>query len=339
MRPLYRDLLLAGLFAVLLSFLPDLLKARFERAAVSYLTIASNAMILGILALTWDIVGRTGQLSLAHAAFFGAGAYSTALLVKLTTAPLWLGLPLAALVAALLAFGLGRVTLRLRGIYFAIATLAFTEVLKAVVQQLPARIAGGAAGINVTPLFRPQFIAGQMERWEVAFIRNENYFYLYAGLLLLCVIVSVFLQHSRFRSAFTAIRTNEEVAAVMGVNAAHYKVTAFMLSSALVGMLGALEAHRIGSVAPDGAFGVHTTVLALVTPIFGGLYTTIGPIIGAATLSGLEEWLRRTFESGYLIGYGLVLVLSIMFMPRGLVGLANQAWRAVRPGRQAGDER
>jgi branched-chain amino acid transport system permease protein len=330
MRPLYRDLLLAGLLAVLLAFLPELLKARFERAAVSYLTIASNALILGILALTWDIVGRTGQLSLAHAAFFGAGAYTTAILVRNADAPLWLGLPLAAVVGALMAFALGRVTLRLRGIYFAIATLAFTEVLKAVVQQLPTRIAGGAAGINVTPLFRPQFIAGEMERWEVAFIRNQNYFLLYAALLLLCVIVSVILQHSRFRFAFTAIRTNEEVAAVMGVSAAYYKVAAFMISSALVATLGALEAHRIGSVSPDGAFGVHVTVLALVTPIFGGLYTTVGPIIGAATLSGLEEWLRRTFESGYLIGYGLVLVLSIMFMPRGVVGLAGQLWRARR---------
>lgn len=324
MRPLYRDLLLAAGFGLLLSFMPDLLRAGFEKKAVSYLTIGSNMMILAVLALTWDIVGRTGQLSLAHAAFFGAGAYTTALLVRHVDAPLWLGLPAGAVVGATLAFGLGFVTLRLRGIYFAIATLAFTEVLKAVVQQLPTAVAGGSAGMNVAPMFRPQFIAGEMERWEVAFLRNESYFYVYAGLLILTIVVGMLLQHSRFRSAFTAIRTNEEVAAVMGVNAARYKVIAFVLSSGLVAMLGALEAHRVGSVLPDGAFGVHTTVLALVTPIFGGLYTTVGPIIGAVTLSGLEEWLRRTFDSGYLIGYGFVLVFAILFMPRGLLGLFNR---------------
>lgn len=330
MRGLHRDLIVTALFAALLFALPGLTKALYGKAAVSYLSILTSAITLAVLALTWDIVGRTGQLSLAHAAFYGAGAYSTAILLK-AGGPLWLGLPLGAAVGALLAFGLGTVTLRLRGIYFAIATLSFTEVLKAVVQQLPTRVAGGAAGINVPPLFRPTFVAGEMERWEVAFIRNESYFLLYAGLLVLTVLVSVTLQHTRLRSAFTAIRTNEEVAAVMGVRADRYKLLAFTVSSTLVGLLGALDAHRVGSVLPDASFAVGTTVLALVTPIFGGLYTTVGPILGAAVLSSIEETLRRNLESGYLIGYGVVLVLSILFMPRGLVGVIVGLLRRARP--------
>ena len=327
MRRVGYDLLALALFAALLFFLPNILRTVFDKASVSYLSLLINALTLAILARSWDILARTGQLSLAHAAFYGAGAYTTAVLVKLAAWPLWVGIPLGGLVAALLALLLGSVTLRLRGIYFAIATLAFTEVLRAVVQQLPTRIAGGAAGLNVTALFRPAFVAGEMERWELAYMRNESYFWVYAGLLVLCVLVSIFVQRSRLRAAFTAIRTNEEVAAVMGVTPARFKLLAFALSSFLVGLLGALEAHRIGSVNPSATFGVGVTVLALVTPIFGGLYTTLGPILGAGVLAGLEEGLRRFLSEGYLIGYGVVLVLSILFMPRGLVGLLSRLGR------------
>jgi branched-chain amino acid transport system permease protein len=258
---------------------------------------------------------------LAHAAFTGAGAYSTAILLRFADVPLWLGIPVGGLVAAALALILGAATLRLYGIYFAIATLAFAEVLKTVVQKLPAAFAGGAPGINVAPLFRPTFVAGQMERWEIAFLRNQGYFWVYLTLLLVAIVISVFLQRSRLRAAFTAIRTNEQVAGVMGINPARMKLTAFMLSSFVAGMLGAVEAHRLGSVSPDGSFSVHVTVLALVTPIFGGLYTTVGPILGAGILAAIEESLKRTFSEGYLIGYGIVLVASILFMPRGLAGL------------------
>lgn len=322
-RVLLRDLLFVAGLALLLYFVPGLLREAYGRASVSYLSIGINALTLAILALSWDILGRTGQLSLAHAAFYGAGAYSVAILLRLTDLPIWLGIPLGGAVAAGLALLLGSVTLRLKGIYFAIATLAFTEVLRAVVHQLPTRVAGGAAGINVTPLFRPTFVAGEMERWEVAFLRNEAYFLVYAGLLVLALLISVYIQRSRLRAAFTAIRTNEAVAAVMGVRPARYKLLAFALSSFIVGLLGALEAHRVGSVNPHETFSVAVTVLALVTPIFGGLYTTLGPVLGAGLLSGLEETLRRTLSEGYLIGYGVVLVLSILFMPRGVVGLLN----------------
>ena len=321
------DLIAVIVFGVLLFFLPDLLRGLYGQASVSYLSLLTNAVGLAVLALSWDILARTGQLSLAHAAFFGAGAYTTAIMVKLADWPLWWGLPAGGAVAVVLALILGGVTLRLRGIYFAIATLAFTEVLKAVVRQLPTPIAGGAAGINVAPLFRPQFVPGEMERWEIAFLRNEGYFLVYAGVLILTILISIAIQRSRLRHANTAIRTNEEVAAVMGVHAARFKLLAFALSSFIVGILGAVAAHRVGSVIPEGTFAIGTTVFALVTPIFGGLYTTVGPILGAGVLAGIEESLRRVFEDGYLIGYGLVLILSIMFMPKGLVGLWERLTR------------
>jgi branched-chain amino acid transport system permease protein len=321
------DLVGLVLLAIAVAFMPDLLRALFGRASVSYLSIATNALSLSILALSWDILARTGQLSLAHAAFYGAGAYTTALLVKHASLPLWVGIPLGGVAAVIFALLLGAVTLRLRGIYFAIATLSAAEVLKAIVHHLPTPIAGGNAGLNVTALFRPEFVAGQMERWEVAFLRNEAYFYVYGGVLLATVLASMLVQRSRFKHAFTAIRTNEEVAGVMGIRPARAKLLAFVLSAVFVGMLGAVEAHRVGSVLPEQSFSVATTVLALVTPIFGGLYTTLGPIVGALGLSSVQETLRRTFSDGYLIGYGVVLVLSILFMPRGVVGLLNGLMR------------
>lgn len=308
-------------FALVLFLLPGLLRSWFAQASVSYLSIGIKAVGLAILALTWDIVARTGQLSLAHAAFYGSGAYAAAVLLKLTNVNMWLSIPTAGIVAALLALVLGSATLRLYGIYFAIASLAFTEVLKVIVQSMPAGITGATVGTNLPPLFRPVFVAGEMERWEVAFLRNQGYFWVYVGLLVLTIIVSLFIQNSRLRHAFTAIRTNEFVAGVMGVNPARNKLIAFVLSSFLVGMLGAIEGHRFGSVNPDITFSVHTTVLALVTPIFGGLYTTLGPILAAGVLSGVEETLKRVLSDGYMVAYGVVLVVSILFMPRGLVGL------------------
>ncbi|HET8984901.1 MAG TPA: branched-chain amino acid ABC transporter permease [Trueperaceae bacterium] len=330
---LVRDLILVVLFAGLLLALPSILRSLYGQASVSYLSLGIKAVALAVLALTWDIVARTGQLSLAHAAFYGAGAYAAAVLFKLTGAPLWLGIPLAGVVAGLLALVLGSATLRLFGIYFAIASLAFTEVVKVIVQSMPFSVTGGTVGTNLPPLFRPVFVAGEMERWEVAFLRNQGYFLVYVGVLVLTIVISVLMQNSRLRHAFTAIRTNEFVAGVMGVNPARYKLIAFVVSSFLVGMLGAVEAHRFGSVNPDSTFAVHTTVLALVTPIFGGLYTTVGPILAAGVLSGVEETLKRVLSDGYLVAYGVVLVVSILFMPRGMVGLIRRLTSRREPQR------
>lgn len=321
MNRLSRNFIALGVFVVIAAVAPVALKSWFGQLSVSYLAISTNALKLAILALSWDILARTGQLSLAHAAFFGAGGYTAAIIFKMFAWPMWIGIVFGAVVASLLAWALGAVTLRLYGIYFAIATLSFTEVLKVIVQKLPQNVAGGAAGMNIPALFRPQFIAGEMQRWEVAFIRNQHYFWVYAGVLAVAIFISIILMNSRLRGAFTAVRTNEIVASVMGVNPARMKILAFVLSSFIVGLLGAVEAHRYGNVFPDGAFNVATTVTALVTPIFGGLYTTVGPILGAFSLSGIEEFLKRTFSDGYMIGYGVVLVLTILLMPGGLISL------------------
>ena len=325
-----KKLALVALVVVASATLPWLVSPFYVRVLLLFYMSA-------VLAVAWNILGGfAGYWSFGHAAFFGMGAFGAAHLGTAMAAygsnPVTMvvviagATPICAIFAAVIAYPL----LRLRGIYFAIATLSFTEVLRAVVHQLPSRIAGGAPGLNVPALFRPTFVAGEMERWEVAFIRNEGYFLIYAAVLVFTLLLSIIIQRTRLRYAFTAVRTNQEVAAVMGVNPARTKLLAFVLSSVPVGLLGAVAAHRFGSVNPFETFSIHTTVLALVTPIFGGLYTTVGPLLGATVLAGIEETLRRSLDSGYMIAYGVVLVFAVLFMPRGLVGLLGKLFRRRR---------
>ncbi|MGH2405832.1 MAG: branched-chain amino acid ABC transporter permease [bacterium] len=278
-----------------------------------YLQLAINVLIFAVLALSWDLLARTGQLSLAHAAFFGLGAYTSALMTTRAGVPIPVGIALGSVVATVTAAALGFLTLRLRGIYFAIATLAFSETLRVITKQL--RFTGGPAGTVAPPL-----LAGNLPGQYLVIL----------GILLLAVVVSHRVNHSRWHFAFTAIRTNEEVAAVMGVDVVRFKVAAFALSALFAGITGGFYAHVFLFINPFEAYSLAISVGALVAPIFGGLYTTLGPLLGAVALRIGEEALRAALGSGFLIIYGLILAAVILYMPRGLLGL----WTAVVARRQ-----
>jgi branched-chain amino acid transport system permease protein len=258
-----------------------------------------------ILALSWDFLARTGQLSLAHAAFFGLGAYTFALLSN-AGVPQVLAFVAAGVISSATSLLLGAVTLRLHGMYFAIATLAFAEVLKTLVNQLP--FTGGAQGLLVPALFGGGF---------------TTLYFVGLGMLLALVVVSERSKRSKLGVASTAIRQGELVARVLGVDATRTKLTAFVISSFFVGLCGAFVAGKTFYLTPPEAFSASVSVTALVIPIFGGLYSTVGPILAAVVLRVLEELLKLGLPQGYLIGYGVVLVLSILYLPRGLVSL----WR------------
>ncbi len=256
-----------------------------------------------ILALSWDFLARTGQLSLAHAAFFGLGAYTFALLAN-AGVPQVVAFLAAGVFSSLASLLLGVVTLRLQGMYFAIATLSFAEVLKTIINQLP--FTGGSQGLLVPALFGGAF--------------NTLYF-LGLGMLLALVIISEVSKRSKLGFAATAIRQGELVATVLGVNATKIKLQLFVISSFFVGLVGAFTAGKTFYITPPEAFSTSVSVIALVMPIFGGLYSTIGPILAAVVLRILEELLRLVLPQGYLIGYGIILVLSILFLPKGLLSL------------------
>ncbi|PNY82168.1 branched-chain amino acid ABC transporter permease [Deinococcus koreensis] len=278
------------------------------------LQIGFFTLVAGILALSWDILARSGQVSLAHAAFYGLGAYGSALLLR-AGLPWGLALPLAALLAGGVSLILGAVTMRLSGMYFAIATLAFTEVLRTVIQNLPESVAGGANGMLV-----PALLGG-----------NSRGQYLVAlSLLGLTALVSLAVRLTRLHHAFAAIRQGEETARVLGVSVVRYKLAAFFISSALAALAGGLYAGKTFFINPLETFSLANSIAPLTTSIFGGLYTTLGPILGATVLRVAEELLHNSVKNGYLVVYGLVLMLSILWLPRGIVGL----WRR---GRHGGD--
>ncbi|GAA5500319.1 hypothetical protein Dxin01_00039 [Deinococcus xinjiangensis] len=278
------------------------------------LQIGFFILVSGVMALSWDILARSGQVSLAHAAFYGLGAYGYALLLK-AGVPWLVAMPLAAIISGLFSVLLGAVTMRLSGMYFAIATLAFTEVVRTAVQNLPESVAGGANGMLV-----PALLGGNA--------RGQYFFAL--GVLLLTVLVSLAIRLSRLHHAFAAIRQGEETARVLGVSVVRYKLLAFFISSVLAALGGVLYAGKTFFINPLETFSLANSIAPLTTSIFGGLYTTLGPILGATVLRIAEEVLHGAVKNGYLVVYGLVLILSILWLPRGIVGL-------LRRGKHGGD--
>ena len=297
--PWSKAILLAGL-AVFLLVYPRLADAYFL-----HLTIA--AFLSMILASSWDILARTGQVSVGHAGLFGIGAYSAALLfrwVHLSPVPGMLAGGVAAVLAAAL---LGILTLRLRGIYFSITTIAFAEALSVIWLMTPG-VTGGAMGLSTPPLFGGD---------------RQQAYYLILGILIFCVLAVWMIEATRLNFAFTAIRENQEVANVMGINPTRYKVLAFMISAFFTGFAGGFYSHYNTYIIPYEVFGLGISIACLVMPIFGGLYTISGPIIGTVIVKVIEEYLRVTVSYGHQIAYGLILVLVVLFMPDGVMGI----WR------------
>jgi branched-chain amino acid transport system permease protein len=281
-------------------FYPTLVDSYFLHLTIAF-------FLAMILASSWDILARTGQVSVGQAGLFGIGAYTSALLYEWNHLNPILGMLTGGMLATVAAIGIGYLTLRLRGIYFSITTIAFAEAL-AVIWLMTPGITGGAMGVSTPPLFDGD--------------RTLSY-YLILAILALVVFVVWAIEKSRLNFAFTAIRQNEDVANVMGINPTRYKVLAFMISAFFTGIAGGFYSHYNTYIIPYEVFGLNVSIACLVMPIFGGLYTILGPIIGTIFIKTIEEYLRITFSYGHQIAYGLILVVVVLFMPDGLIGL----WR------------
>lgn len=300
-RPIRPVILLGAPAAVSLALAP--------LAADPYLLhIIILILMSAVMALSWDLLVRTGQLSLAHAGFFGLGAYASALTFNLLGAGWLVSFLSAALVGGVAALGLGIITLRLHGMYFAIATLAFTEVLRTFTLQ--AQFTGGAVGVTLPAIFGGSRVAA---------------YYLVLAVFLLCLAVSLSLQKSRWGLAFQAIRARQSVAEVLGIDTVKTKLAAFVLSSLFPSLMGAFYIHYVTYIIPYEAFSLNISVSALVMSVSGGLYSTAGPVIGAVVLKILEEYLKSAIVYGYTVIYGLILALVILFMPNGLLGVMRRA--------------
>jgi len=268
-------------------------------------------LIYVVIATSWNILVWTHQISLGHAAFFGIGAYTGALIYNAWRLPPYFDMLLGGIFASLSAVVLGVICLRMAPWALAIATLAFAEAMKVLVIMLPG-LTEGAEGVGIPPLF------GGGEG-----ARTKAYFLIF-GIACLSVLLAYALKRSKLYYAFTAIHDDEDAANMLGINPTKYKVVAFTLSAFFVGIAGSFYAHYIAYIDPHAAFNIHISVEAQIMPLMGGLYTVAGPVVGAFILTLLGEYLRITIKTGYLIVYGIILVVVIFYLPQGLIGLAEK---------------
>ena len=286
---------------------------------------------LTILALIWVILaqgqnliqGFTGYVSIAQAGFMGVGAYcSTLLSVKLGWS-VWLTLAIAPLFTGALAVLVGYPSLRVKGHYFAIVTLAYNMVIFTILFTFSA-LTGGEAGIPNVPRPPDVSIGGLV----LGFGGRAGYYYLVLCAAALATLLCALILRSRVGRVLVAIRQNETLAEAIGVSTWRYKLFAFVASAGLAGLAGALYAHFTGFLNPD-PFGVDQSLNAILAVILGGSGTLTGPIVGAFAVVFLPEYLRVA-ETYRLVAYGLILVVATIFMPRGLVPLAAQGMQALR---------
>jgi branched-chain amino acid transport system permease protein len=285
-----------------------------------------SMLFAGMMALSLYLPLMSGQLSLASPGFYALGGYVAAVLSTtvfkvedgLYPLPLvFLEMLLAGIICAALALVVGILALRLRGIYLALATIAFVEILRVLSLNLP--ITGGAVGIFGIP--QP-------------FASKIDYIFIAAPMLIICAIFVYRLERTRVGRAFTAIREDELAAAAMGLNTTYYKVLAFTMGGILAGMVGAISAHFINTWnARQGTFDASILYLAFV--IIGGSRTFLGPIAGGliltalpevlrgvADIPGLPAWFAQFLRDGRLIIYGVLLAVGALFFPQGLISPA-----------------
>jgi branched-chain amino acid transport system permease protein len=276
-----------------------------------HLHVLIMAGIFTILALSLNLLlGYTGQLSLGHAAFFGIGAYTSALL---SLPPLewsfWLALPAAALAAGLAGWAIGRLALKLRGAYFVLVTISFAGVISLVSINWM-QLTNGPLGLPGVP-------PPTLGPWTLR--TKTTYWYLVLAAVAVAYLICRRLIYSRIGRAFVALRENEPLAESVGIDGTRYLVLAAVVSAAMAGVGGSLYAHYTRFVSPE-VFLFSYTVTMVIMVIAGGQGTLAGPMVGALLFTALPEALREAVAWQWqMLAYGFVLILCVFFLPRGIV--------------------
>jgi branched-chain amino acid transport system permease protein len=276
-------------------------------------TIARSVLTYMMLSLSWDMLVRSGQLSFGIAGFFGLGSYAAAIGARYLGIPPLLTLVFAALVVGAVAFAIGALVLRLRGMYFAIVTLALAEIFRIIMHNWK-NLTGGPNGMLL-----PATAFGGA---------SVPTYFMILVLAALVIGLSEWFRHSRLHYALTAIRNNEIVAKSSGISIYVYLLIAFVITSAIQGAVGASYAQLFGFVTPESSFNVNYTLIPLAMTLLGGMYGTWGPVVGSVLLGVLGEYLKLIIPYGHLVVYGLIIVFVLLFMPKGIVGVAKAALKS-----------
>jgi len=307
--------------AALLALLPTLVDSP---AHLNLLILMLMAAQLGV---AWNILGGyAGQVSFGHAAFFGIGAYASTLLGLQFGVNAWLGAALGALAAAGLSVAIGWPCFRLKGHYFAMATIAVAEIAQVLFTNWDC--AGAAVGLTI-PM-------QQQGLRVLVFASKAPYYYLALGLLLLSLAAAWAIERSRLGYYFRAIKDEPDAARSLGVSLTRYKLVALAISSALAALGGSLYAQKELYIDPGSVLHTGLSIKMALVAILGGVGTLFGPVLGAVALTGIEEGTRAAFGgSGRgtdLIVYGAIIVAIAVFQPNGVVGWWR-GWRARRAAR------
>ncbi|MDH4135281.1 MAG: branched-chain amino acid ABC transporter permease [Anaerolineae bacterium] len=300
-----------GLLLIILVLL-----ATLSLYASAYTVILLTSILMYIvLTVSWVIFsGPTGYISLAPAAFFGVGIYTSAILGK--ELPLPIVIFIGGLASFCLALLVGALTLRLRGIYFAIFTFGLVELIKHLLLWYE---------INMT---------GTRGRFVIV-VDNNTIYYVMFIILVILLLTAYFIRRSKFGLALRSIGEYEDAAAHTGVNVNALKTITFAVSAVFVGAAGAIMATRWTYIDPYIAFNPLFSFMPVLMAIFGGMGQFYGPILGAAIFAYLEEILLTKFPYYYMLIFGTILVVTILYLPEGLVGLVQKLRRRISGGKRA----
>jgi branched-chain amino acid transport system permease protein len=293
----HRKLVLVGFLLLILGFM-----STFPLYAGAYdVRVLTFILIYVVLAVSWAMFsGTTGYMSLAPAAFFGLGIYAMALLQK--ELPFAVIIALGGAISFAFALLLGLVTLRLKGMYFAVFTFGLVVFMTEIIQYLETRLLG-KHGQAIIP------------------IDNETLFYIMVGVAVATVLIIYLIRRSRWGLAMLGIGGNEEAAEHMGVNTTRVKIFTFAVSSAFMGVAGVVAAPVLIYVNSNIAFSLYYSFLPIFMATLGGVGTTYGPVIGAVILGYLDTRLRAELFNYFNLGFGVIMVLIILFLPKGITGL------------------
>jgi branched-chain amino acid transport system permease protein len=269
--------------------------------------LLSSIMMYMILAVSWTMFsGPTGYISLAPAAFFGIGVYASALLgLKL---PLPVVIAIGSLAGFCLALIVGALTLRLKGIYFVMFTFGLVELLLHFILWYEVNVTGTTGRVVPT-------------------VGNTTVYYIMLIILAILMLATVFIRNSKYGIALQSIGEFEEAAAHRGINVNALKIIIFAISALFMGAAGAIMATRWTYIDPKIAFNPLLSFMPVLMAIFGGIRYLHGPIIGAAFFAYVEEFLITRFPYHYMLIFGIIMVVAILYMPDGLVGLVQQLWK------------
>jgi branched-chain amino acid transport system permease protein len=303
-------------FELVLSLLVFILLVALPLYAPRYSIILMTSIFMYIIiTLSWTMFsGPTGYVSLAPAAFFGAGVYTSALLGLVL--PLPVVVVIGGLVGFCLAILVGALTLRLKGIYFVMFTFGLVQFLLHFILWWEVNITG-TTGRVVPPT------------------GNTTVYYYMLTVFVILVIVAHFIKKSKFGLALQSIGEYEEAAAHTGINVTGLKIALFAISAFFMGTAGAIMATRWTYIDPRIAFNPILSFMPVLMAIFGGMGHLLGPIIGAAIFTYLEEFLITRFPYYYMLIFGVILLAAILYLPEGVVGLIQKKWKIISERKNA----